>query len=93
MDGLGAVGASEVGQARKEEFQVVGDFGDSADGAAGGADWVGLAEGDGGWDAFDAVDAGAIHTLEKLAGVGAKSFRVAALAFGVEGIEGEGGFA
>ena len=93
MDGLGAVGASEVAEAREKEFQVVGDFGDSADGAAGGADWVGLAEGDGGWDTFDAVDSGAIHTLEELAGVGAKSFRVAALAFGVEGIEGEGGFA
>lgn len=72
---------------------MVGDFGDGTDGAAGGADWVGLAEGDGGWDTFDAVDSGAIHTLEELAGVGAKSFRVAALAFGVEGIEGEGGFA
>lgn len=72
---------------------MVGDLGDSADGAAGGADWVGLAEGDGGWDTFDAVDAGAIHALEELAGVGAKSFRVAALAFGVEGIESKGGLA
>ena len=72
---------------------MVGDFGDGTDGAAGGADWVGLAEGDGGWDAFDAVDAGAIHTLEKLACVGAESFRVAALAFSVKSIESEGGFA
>ena len=93
MDGLGAVGASEVAEAREKEFQVVGDFGDGTDGAAGGADWVGLAEGDGGWDTFDAVDSGAIHTLEKLACVGAESFRVAALAFSVKSIESEGGFA
>jgi hypothetical protein len=50
-----------------------------------------LAKGDGGWNAFDSIDAGSIHSLEELSGVGAESFRVTALAFGVEGVEGEGG--
>jgi len=92
-DRLGAVRTRQLRQAGEEEFEVVGDLGDGADGAAGGTDRVGLAEGDGRGDAVDPVDAGAIHPLEELAGVGAEGFGVAALAFGIEGIESEGGFA
>ena len=71
---------------------MIGDFRDGTDGAAGGADGVGLAESNGGGDALDAVNPGTIHSFEELAGVGAKGFGVAALAFGVEGVEGQGGF-
>ncbi len=91
-DGVAAIRAGEVGQPGEEQFQMIGDFRDRADRAAGGADRIGLAEGDGGRNAVDAVDAGAIHALEELPGVGAESFRVAALSLGVEGVEGEGGF-
>ena len=70
---------------------MVCNFCDSTDGAAGRANLVALAKGDGGWNAFDSIDARSIHSLEELSGVGAESFRVTALAFGVEGVEGEGG--
>ena len=72
---------------------MVCNFCDSTDGAAGGADGVALAKGDGGGDSLDAANARAVHTLEELSGVGAEGFRVTALAFGVEGIESKGGLA
>jgi hypothetical protein len=70
---------------------MVCNFCDSTDGAAGGANLVALAKGDGGRNAFDSIDAGSIHSLEELSRVGAEGFRVTALAFGVEGVKGEGG--
>ena len=39
------------------------------------------------------VDVGALHLVEELAGVGGEGFDVAALALGVDGVEGERGFA
>jgi hypothetical protein len=50
-----------------------------------------LAKGDGGRNAFDSIDAGSVHSLEELSGIRAKGLCVASLAFGVEGIESEGG--
>ena len=88
-DGLGAVWAGEFSEAGKDKFEVVGDFGDGTDGAAGGADRVTLAKGNGGGDTLDSIDAGAVHAFEELAGIGAEGFGVAALAFGVKSIEGE----
>ncbi len=52
-----------------------------------------LLDGDGGGEAVDGVDVGALHLVEELAGVGGEGFDVAALAFGVDGVEGEGGLA
>src|ERR1039458_3418336 len=42
---------------------------------------------------IDRVDVGSLHLVEKLAGIGGKRFHVAPLAFGVNGIESERGFA
>ena len=72
---------------------MVGDFGDGADGTSGGADGVALAECNGGGDSVDPINAGSIHSLEELARIGAEGFRVTSLAFGVEGVESEGGLA
>ncbi len=44
-----------------------------------------------GREAFDGVDVGALDLVEELAGVGGEGLDVAALAFGVDGVEGEGG--
>ena len=52
-----------------------------------------LPDGDGGRDAVDLVDVGLFHALQELAGVGGERFDVAPLAFGVDGVEGERGFA
>ena len=46
-----------------------------------------------GREPFDGVDVGALDLIEKLAGVGGEGFDVAALAFGVDGVEGERAFA
>ena len=43
--------------------------------------------------AFDVVDVGLVHHAEELAGVGGQRFDVAALAFGIDGVEGERGLA
>ena len=43
-----------------------------------------------GWsDAVDLVNVGLFHAFEELAGIGGKRFDVAALPFGVDGVEGE----
>lgn len=91
-NGLVALAAAELGQMGPEHFKVIADFGEGADGGAGGTDLVTLFEGDGGGDTGDGIDAGFIHAIEELTGVGGEGFDVAALAFGVEGIEGEGRF-
>jgi hypothetical protein len=70
---------------------MVRDFRHGTDGAAGRANLIALAKGDCGRNAFDSIDAGSIHSLKELSGVWAKGLCVTALAFGVEGVEGEGG--
>ncbi len=88
-DGAVAVGAVGLADGRVEEAKVVVDFGDGADGRAGGAGGGFLLDGDGRGEAVDGVDVGALHLVEELAGVGGKGFDVAALAFGVDGVKGE----
>ena len=52
-----------------------------------------LLDGDGGRQAVDVVDVGLLHHLEELARIGRQAFDVAALALGIDGVEGERGFA
>lgn len=85
-----AEGFSDTGE---EEFEVVVDLGDGADGRAGGADGVCLLDGDGRGNAFDAVGERFVHSLEELACVGAEGLHIAPLPLGVDGIEGEAGLA
>ncbi len=75
-----------------EDAQIVVDFGDGADGRARAAVGRFLLDGNGGAEAVDGVDLGALHLVEELARIGGKRFDVAALAFGVNGVEGEGRF-
>ncbi len=84
----GAVGHADRGV---EEAEVVVDFCDGADGGAGAAAGRFLLDGNGRGEAFDGVDIGPLDLVEELARVGRKGFDVAALAFGVDGVEGEGG--
>ena len=92
-DGAVAVGAVGLADGGVEQAEVVVDLGDGADGGAGAAGGGLLLDGDGGGEAVDGVDVGALHLVEELAGVGGEGFDVAALAFGVDGVEGEGGLA
>ena len=92
-DGPAAVGAMRRAYRGVEEAQVVVDFGDGADGGAGAAAGGFLLDGDGRAEAFNGIHVGALDLVEKLARVGGESFHIAALALGVDGVEGERAFA
>jgi len=51
-----------------------------------------LFDGDRGAQPFDVIHVWLVHLIEELAGVGGEAFDVAALSFGVDGVEGETGF-
>ena len=76
-----------------EEAQVVVDLGDRPDGRARVAGGRLLVDGDGRREALDEVDVGLVHLAQELAGVGRERLDVAALALGVDGVEGQGGLA
>ena len=87
MDAVDGAAAGE------KQAEVVVDFGGGGDGGARVARGVFLLDGDGGREAVDEVDVGLVDALEELAGVGGERLDVAALALGVDGVKGEGGFA
>ena len=72
---------------------IVIDFGDGADGGArilgGGL----LLDGNGRRQALDMVHIRLPHQLQELAGIGGEAFDIAALALGIDGVEGQRGFA
>jgi len=76
-----------------EEAEVVVDLRDGADGGAGTAGGGLLLDGDGGREAVDGVDVRTLHLIEELPCIRGQCFYVAALAFGIDGVEGEGGLA
>ena len=93
LHGPAAAMAVRAPDAGEQEPQVVVDFSDGADG---GARIVGdalLIDGDGGGEPLDVLDVGLVHASEELAGVSGEGLDVAALAFGVDRVEGEGGLA
>ena len=77
----------------EEQAQVVVDLGDGADRrarvVAGGL----LLDGDGRRETLDEVDIRLLHQLQELPRVGREGLHVAALAFGVERVEGQRGLA
>ena len=93
LDGAAAGGAVGPPNARPEEAHVVVDLGDGADGGAGVVGGGLLVDGDRGREAVDVVDVGLLHEAKELAGVSGEGLDVAALAFCVDGVEGEGGLA
>ena len=76
-----------------DHAEVVVNLRDGADGGARGARGGFLLDGDRGGKALDHVDFGAFHLIEKLARVGGERLHVTALAFGVDGVEGQRRFA
>ena len=75
-----------------QHAQVVQDLRARAHGAAGTARCTALFNGHGGGEAVDAVHVGLFQTAQKLTGVAAEAFHVAALAFGVQRVEREAAF-
>ena len=90
---LGCVLVKQVARAREQELEVVVELRHGAHRAAAGANWIGLVDGDGRWYAFHPVHGRLVHAVQELAGVGRKRLHVAALAFGVEGVEHQTGLA
>ena len=90
---LGALPAVQGGGVRHQQLEVVVQFGHRADRGARGAHRIGLVDGDGRWHAFDAVDLRPVHPVEELAGIGREGLDVAALPFGIEGVEDQRGLA
>ena len=88
-DRRAVVGAVRHADAGEEQAQVVVDLGDGADRGAGVAAGRFLVDGDGRRQALDEVDVGLVHLAEELAGVGGQRLDVAALALGVDGVEGQ----
>ena len=83
-----AVGMADAGI---QEAQVVVDLGNGPDGRARVAGGGLLVDGDGRGQPLDEVDVRLVHLAQELAGVGREGLDVAALALGVDGVEGQGG--
>ena len=88
--GRGRIGHAD---ARPQQPHVVVDLGDGADGRARVARGGLLLDRDRGREAVDLVDVRLLHHLQELARIGGERLHVAALAFGIDGVEGERGFA
>ncbi len=93
LDALAAVGAVGRADPREEEAQVVGDFGDGADGGARALGEGALLDRDRRREALDGVDVRLRELLEELSRVSGEGLDVAPLPLGVDGVEGERGFA
>ena len=89
LDHLAAGGAVRRAHARVEQAQVVVDLCDGGDCGAGIFGGGLLVDGDGGREAVDAVEVWLFHLAEELARVAGEALHIAALAFCVDGVEGE----
>jgi len=88
-----AVNAVDGAAAGVEQPHVVVDFCGCGDGRAGISGGVFLLDGDGRGEAVDQINVWFFNPFQELAGVGGERLDVAALALGVDGVEGEGAFA
>ena len=88
--GRGRIGHAD---ARPQQPHVIVDFGDGADGRARIARGGLLLDGNGGREAVDLVDIRLLHHLQELPRIGRERLDVAALALGIDGVEGERGLA
>ncbi len=88
-------GRRRIGDAdpRPQEPHIVVDLGDGADRGARIARGSLLLDGDRRRQPVDMIDVRLLHHVEELAGIGGERFHVAALALGIDGVEGEARFA
>ena len=90
---LPVLGAARDAGARVQHAQVIVDLGDGADRRARVVRRRLLFDRDRGREPFDVVDVGLFHDRQELPRIGRQRFDVAALALGVDRVEGEGGLA
>ena len=89
LDGPAADPAVRMADAGVEQAQVVVDLGHGAHGGARVARGGLLVDGDGRRQTLDGVDVRLVHLPQELAGVGGQALDIAALALGIDGVEGE----
>ena len=77
----------------EKDAQIIVNLRRSGDDGARVCAGAALFNGNGWREAFYKIDVRFLHLVEKLPGISGKTFDVTSLAFGVEGIEGERGFA
>ena len=87
---LGAVGGAHPGP---EKTEVVVDLCDRTHGGTGVLAGGLLVDGDGRGEAVDVVYIGLLHLAQKHPGIGGQGLHIPPLAFGVDGVEGQGGLA
>ena len=87
---LSAIGTVSPPDASEEQTQVVINLSGGGYGRARIPRGILLLNGDSRGDAFDGIDVRLLDTLEELAGVGRKRLDIPALAFGIDGVKGEG---
>ena len=91
IEGKAVLGAARLADPRKQEPEVVVDLGDRAHGRAGIVGSGLLLDRNRRRQALDVVDVGFLHHGQELPGVRRQRLDVAALALGVEGVEGQRG--
>ena len=93
LDGAAALGTVKPAQTGEEHAQEVVDLGDRAHGGARVAGGGLLLQRDGGRQPLDLVHVRLVHLGQELPGVGGQGLHVAALALGIDDVEGQGGLA
>ena len=89
LDGSAAGVAVGMPDAGEQEAQVVVDLRHGADGGARVSRYALLVDGDGGRESLDVVDLRLVHAAQELPRVGGQRLDVAALALGVDRVEGQ----
>ena len=90
---LGADPVKQLSRPGKHQFEVVVQLRHGAHGGAAGAHRVGLVDGDGRGHALDLIHCRFVHAVQELARVGRKSLYIAPLAFCVQRVKDQAGFA
>ena len=88
-----ALPAKRAADLREQQPQIVVGLGGGADGRSARSAGVLAGHGDGGRNAVDPLGLGLFQSLQKLPRVGGKALDVAALPFGIEGVEREAALA
>ena len=93
FDLLAALGAVRRAHPGPQQAEVVVNFCHRAHGGTGVFRRGFLVDGDGRGKALDIVHVGLVHLAQEHPGVGGQGLHIAALALGVDGVEGQGGLA
>ena len=91
--GLRSLLVKQLPRARKQQLEVIVQLRHRAHGGAAGAHGVGLVDSDGRRHALYTVHRWLVHSVQKLARVGAEGLHIATLALGVQRVKHQAGFA